>query len=162
MTDNHDPMALLADAPPIPAPSRWESLAQQARWLAEQAQRVAALEPQDRYLDDDEDLNRAITDELAMMDTRTASPRSLVAACRRDTFRTLRKRGWSIPDIAKHLGHQRQSGLQGARRTETQAVAITPASVVWTDRLDGRAGRGDRERAAVLRGGEPTTDAGCR
>lgn len=82
------------DAPPPTDP--WVSLAQQARWLADAAERVAKQNPADR-LDTDTDIN-----ELDMLDTRALNARSVAAACRRHTYQALRDAGWSVADIAAH------------------------------------------------------------
>lgn len=80
------------DAPPPIDP--WVSLAQQARWLADAAERVAKQNPADRL---DTNMN-----ELDILDTRALNARSVVAACRRHTYQALRDAGWSVADIAAH------------------------------------------------------------
>jgi hypothetical protein len=99
-TDDFDPMTLLGGA--LPAPSAWESLARHARWLADHAEKVAAMDPSARVRydeDGDEDL-----DHLALLDKRALGVRGLVAACRRDTYQALLDEGWSVKKIARHWG----------------------------------------------------------
>lgn len=98
-----------------PAPlDPWVSLAQQARWLADAAERVAQLDPADRLEID--------TDELDMLDTRALNVRSVVATCRRHTYQKLRDEGWSVADIAAGSGSSIQAiykifGQYGQKRS---------------------------------------------
>jgi uncharacterized protein YerC len=83
------------------APTVWESLAWQARQLAEQVERVAALAPADRRQHAPDD--NVTVDELSMLDQRALDVRALAAACRRDTYQALRdEHGWTVARIAKH------------------------------------------------------------
>lgn len=100
MTTNFDPMALLG--PDLPIPTVWEGLARHARWLADHAEKLAAMDPADR-IRHDEDGDEEL-DHLALLDERALGVRSLVAACRRDTYRALRDEGWSVKKIADHWG----------------------------------------------------------
>lgn len=74
----------------------WQSLAQQARRLAEAAERVGALGPSERI--------GAGVDELDLLDERALAVRSVVGACRRDTYEQLREGGWTPADLAAAVG----------------------------------------------------------
>jgi hypothetical protein len=97
-TTDHDPMALL-DGPPLPNPTPWESLAQQARWLAEYAERCAKAAPQDLLPAADS------TDVLLEdLDGRLSAINHVVAACRSHTYRALADAGIGVDAIAAARG----------------------------------------------------------
>jgi hypothetical protein len=97
----HDPMELLGE--PLPEPlDPWKALADQARWLADYAERCAAVEPEILAPVGDHDA-------LAELDARALAVRSLAAACRRHTYQALRDGGASVSDIAEAWGRTRQS-----------------------------------------------------
>lgn len=96
----HDPMAVIP-GDDLPLPSPWESLAQQARWLAELAERHAHTPASELVpiLDDD-----APSDVLAELDARALAIRSVVSACRRATWQTLRDQGQTFAEIGRQWG----------------------------------------------------------
>lgn len=72
----------------------WQLLAQEARRLAELAERCAATEPEVLAPIDGRD-------PLAELDQQAASMRGLASLCRRDTYRRLRAGGASVADLAR-------------------------------------------------------------
>lgn len=104
----HDPMAALP-SDPRPNPTPWESLAQQARRLAELADRCAAMPPADLAPVHDVD---GTADLLADLDSRALAIRSVVAACRRATWQELADQGHTAADIARMWGVTRQAVSQ--------------------------------------------------
>jgi len=99
----HDPFAVFERADEVPNPTPWESLANQATWLAQLATKTAALPPEDRMTLSPDSLEPDV-DLLAELDSRALAVRAAVAACRRDTWRALRDRGWTLAQIADHWG----------------------------------------------------------
>lgn len=87
----HDPTEVLGE--PLPATTPWESLAQQARWLADLAEQCAQAAPETLAPTDSRDV-------LAELDARALAVRSAAAACRRHTYRQLRDGGADVADIA--------------------------------------------------------------
>lgn len=103
----HDPMDLsgvIVESGPV---NPWESLARQARWLADQADRLAAMPPADR-ITTDPDGDKA--DQLSLLEARELAIRSLLAMCRRSTYRKLLdEHEWSVQEIADELGVSHQA-----------------------------------------------------
>lgn len=95
----HDPMTALGTEPE-PAPTPWESLAQQARWLADQADRLADLDPVDLAPTEDQ------PDQLAILDERIRALTSTAAACRRATWTAIADRT-SQSEVARLWGISR-------------------------------------------------------
>jgi hypothetical protein len=104
----HDPMQALPDEA-VERPSPWASLAQQARWLADLADRYATADPLDLQPSSDEDGQH---DPLADIDARALAIRSVAAACRRATWQALNDRGARPAEIAARWGVSRQNVSQ--------------------------------------------------
>lgn len=96
----HDPMTAIT-GDDIHALSPWESLAQQARRLADLADRYAAAAPEGLAPADDLDDPHDI---LADLDARALAIRSVVSACRRATWQRLRDQGQTFAEIGRQWG----------------------------------------------------------
>ena len=99
-----DFFAVFDEADYVPHPTGWESLEHAITRLTHVAERAAALAPEDRIVLSPDLADEPETDLLAMMDEAALGVRAAVAACRRDTWRSLRDRGWTLARIADHWG----------------------------------------------------------
>lgn len=107
----HDPFALLGEPESIASP--WESLARQARWLADYADRLAQLEPADLAPTED-------GDPLAELDARANAIVSIASACRRTTWQALRSGGLTYAEIGRMWG-RRHSTISNALTQQGRA-----------------------------------------
>ncbi|MFC4373302.1 hypothetical protein ACFO5K_04235 [Nocardia halotolerans] len=89
----HDPMSAFPPERPEPA-DPWESLAAQARALADLADQLAARDPADLAPTDGHD-------PLAELDERALAVRGVVAACRRATWQSLVDGGLTGSEIGR-------------------------------------------------------------
>ncbi|MFE5565965.1 hypothetical protein ACFQ68_13345 [Amycolatopsis japonica] len=107
-----DPTALLGE--PLPALSPWEALAQHARWLADHAEHLASVPPEQlapHFTDtgDPEDDVPALVDELGVLNSRATGIQALVAACRRHAWQQLADQGKTHAEIAAMWNVKRQA-----------------------------------------------------
>ncbi len=109
---SHDPLNAVIDGEVTP-PSAWESLAQQARWLAEVADRYARTDPKELAPSGSDDDPH---DPLAEMDARALAIRGAVAACRRSTWQALADSGLTAAEIGRLWGVSRQAVSQALVR----------------------------------------------
>ncbi|HEY3478420.1 MAG TPA: hypothetical protein VGL02_05905 [Streptomyces sp.] len=105
--DPFDPFAAVADAEPVPPPSPWESLARHARWLAEMADRMAAVPPAElaprwEQTGDPDDDVPVLVDPLRDLTEAGQIAQRLTGACRRDVWARLHDggRGMTYDQIA--------------------------------------------------------------
>ncbi|WP_405490446.1 hypothetical protein [Nocardia sp. NBC_00511] len=93
----HDPLAALENED-LPTPTPWESIAQQARWLAEAADRCASMAAADLAPTED-------ADPLADLDARARALVGAAAACRRYTWQQLVDSGQSYAAVGRLWGN---------------------------------------------------------
>lgn len=120
--DEPDFMAFCDPLPrPTPRESAWELLATYARWLADHAERLATLPPEQlapHFVenDDPDDDLPILVDELGILTERANGVQHGVAACRRLAWQQLADRGLKHKEIAAMWGVKRQTVSNALKR----------------------------------------------